>query len=94
MADKITKKNSDVWVYFKEPVKKKDKLDTTCTLCKMDIAYHSGTSNMRNHLNRKHPAKSSGQIGALVGRQTTLTSSWIRGPMSSQAYEKNQEIWH
>ena len=84
-------KRSDVWEFFKEPIKKNDKLFTTCMLCNTEMAYHSGTSSMRNHRQRRHPSKSksSGQVGALVGRQTTLTSSWIRKPMSSQVYEKH-----
>ena len=42
---------SDVWQYFK-----KDERNAICTLCKGKFAYHGGTSNLRDHLQRSHAA--------------------------------------
>ena len=91
MDSKKDRKTSDMWEYFKSPILKNGKQFTVCMLCNTEIAYHGGTSSMRSNLTRRHPskAKSSGQIGVLVGRKTTLTSAWTRTPMSSQMYEKH-----
>ena len=93
--DAKDKKKSDVWAYFEQPVKKNDKMYTKCLLCCNEFAYHGGTSSMRNHLNHRHPSKSkqatNGQVGALAGRQHTLTSmkAWNRSPMTSAVQEKH-----
>ena len=91
MDSKKDKKTFDVREYFKSPSLKNGKQFTVCMLCNTEIAYHGGTSSMKSHLIRRHPTKvmSSGQIGALVGKQTSFTSAWTRTPMSSQIYEKH-----
>jgi hypothetical protein len=47
----ITKK------YISEPRTKGGKCFTKCLLMQSDITYHGGTTNIRNHLNNKHPSK-------------------------------------
>ena len=48
------KKVSDVWNYF---VKKKEEKKAQCKLCGKQLAYHGGTSNLRDHLTNIHPVK-------------------------------------
>ena len=43
---------SDVWQYFK----KEGSRNVICTLCKGKFAFHGGTSNLRDHLQRSHSA--------------------------------------
>ena len=44
-----------------------------CKLCKVELAYHSTTSNMRAHLSTAHPARffSEARCHKLVGRTET-----------------------
>ena len=39
-----------MWQYFK----KDGSRNVICTLCKSKFAYHGGTSNLRDHLQRSH----------------------------------------
>ena len=45
-----TKSRSDVWDFYTKGDGK-----VTCNLCKKDLVYRNGTSNLRDHLNRIHP---------------------------------------
>ena len=44
---------SKVWQFFH---KSGDKT-VTCEVCQANLAYHGGTSSMKEHLKRKHPAE-------------------------------------
>ena len=41
---------SDVWQYFTKEGSK----NVICTLCSSKFAFHDGTSNLQNHLQRSH----------------------------------------
>jgi len=43
---------SDVWKHFTKTTKKKV---VTCNVCSREFAYHRGTSNLHDHLQRSHP---------------------------------------
>ena len=45
------REKSDVWKYFKKNGQK----SVTCQICSRRLAYHGGTSNLREHLVRIHP---------------------------------------
>ena len=51
------RKVSDIWQYF---VKKKEERKAQCKVCGKELAYHGGTSNLREHLCNIHPLKYSG----------------------------------
>ena len=63
------RKVSDVWNYF---VKKKEEKKAQCKICGKQLAYHGGTSNLRDHLTNIHPVKYQG---------CSSTSTSIEGPM-------------
>lgn len=44
------KKRSDVWLYFE----KRSPTSAFCVLCKKEFKSSNNTSNLRDHLNRKH----------------------------------------
>ena len=44
---------SDVWKFFCKTAEKK----LSCKLCNKEFAYHGGTSNLRDHLQRSHTNK-------------------------------------
>ncbi|XP_030751374.1 zinc finger BED domain-containing protein 1-like [Sitophilus oryzae] len=46
------KTSSTVWEHFKKTEEKK----VTCNICKNEFKYSGNTSNLREHLKRKHPA--------------------------------------
>nr|XP_055036683.1 E3 SUMO-protein ligase ZBED1-like [Misgurnus anguillicaudatus]XP_055068316.1 E3 SUMO-protein ligase ZBED1-like [Misgurnus anguillicaudatus] len=46
-------KSSKVWEYFKFSSKRKDVV--ICAICQMEMAYHTSTSAMLEHLKRRHP---------------------------------------
>jgi len=43
---------SDVWKFFE---KKKEAKKAKCTVCGKELAFHGGTSNLRDHLLKMHP---------------------------------------
>ena len=60
---------SDVWKFFE---KQKETKKAKCTLCCKELAFHGGTSNLRDHLLKVHPlsyrkpeTRSRVQLGAL-----------------------------
>src|SRR4029434_9652541 len=76
----VTPKNlkSDVWKYFGfwavdcKLVEPTDKV--VCKLCKLALAYHSTTSNLRLHLQNVHPS----EYGIMCGNfSETATSGYI-----------------
>ncbi|XP_018331652.1 zinc finger BED domain-containing protein 1-like [Agrilus planipennis] len=48
------KTSSTVWEHFKRSGEKKN--NVTCSICKNEFKYSGNTSNLREHLKRKHPA--------------------------------------
>ena len=52
LGDSFRHNRSDVWQYFK----KEGSINVICTLCKGKFAYHGGTSNLQDHLQRSHSA--------------------------------------
>ena len=44
--------HSDVWKYFDKVESK----SVTCKVCKQKFAFHGGTTNLRDHLQRSHGA--------------------------------------
>ena len=53
---------SDVWQYFKKEETEGSR-NVICTLCKGKFAFHGGTSNLRDHLQRSHSAVSTHDSG-------------------------------
>ncbi|CAG9854981.1 unnamed protein product [Phyllotreta striolata] len=50
---KSTKRpRSQIWNYF---TKKKSVYTASCNICKKDLGYRTSTSNLKKHLNRRHP---------------------------------------
>ena len=43
---------ADVWKFFE---KKKEAKKVKCTVCGKELAFHGGTSNLRDHLLKMHP---------------------------------------
>ena len=58
---------SEVWKFFQ---KKSDPKLVTCSICRVDLAYHGGTSSMKEHLKRKHPVEDS-----TIGKESTSSRS-------------------
>ena len=58
---------SEVWKYFQ---KKSDPKQVTCSICHADLAYHGGTSSMKEHLKRKHPVED-----ATISKESTSGKS-------------------
>ena len=52
VSNSATTSRSDVWKYIS---KDSSSASATCTLCEKVLAYHGGTSNLRDHLLRSHP---------------------------------------
>ncbi|XP_053387152.1 E3 SUMO-protein ligase ZBED1-like [Mercenaria mercenaria] len=76
---------SDVWKYF---TRANDRKSAKCNLCETTLAYSGGTSNLRNHLNGKHPSINSGNTDD-TKKQTSL-SAFVSTPkkVSSSESEK------
>ena len=51
-GDSSRHNRSDVWQYFQKDGSK----NVICALCKGKFAFHGGTSNLRDHLQRSHAA--------------------------------------
>ena len=51
-GDSSRRNRSDVWQYFQKDGSK----NVICALCKGKFAFHGGTSNLRDHLQRSHAA--------------------------------------
>ena len=52
-AEKAHKTRSEVWKFYE-----RKNTSVECKLCHSSLAYHGGTSLMKEHLKRKHPANS------------------------------------
>src|SRR4029434_8493449 len=84
----VTPKNlkSDVWKYFGfwavdcKLVEPTDKV--VCKLCKLELANHSTTSNLRLHLQNVHPSEY-GLICGTSAKQTRLDTYFAPSPTSS-----------
>ena len=50
-ADSLPSLKSDVWNYF---TKDKERKKAKCQLCSKELAFHSGTTNLRDHLMSRH----------------------------------------
>lgn len=76
---------SDVWEFFvKENPVGDGKATVKCTVCGKSYAYHGGTSNLYEHLSRKHPAKLSkalNQVKTEPGTSPRTTSKQV--PLTS-----------
>ena len=62
---------SDVWNHF---TRLKESRQAQCKLCDKKLAYHGGTSNLRNHLLQIHPLHYKKDSGTSDSRQQTLKS--------------------
>lgn len=61
---------SDVWKCFE---KLKEEKKAKCILCLRKLAYHGGTSNLREHLVKIHPLKYKAKMGeSSKAKQTSL----------------------
>ena len=58
---------SEVWIFLQ---KGSDPKQVTCSICHADLAYHGGTSSMKEHLKRKHPAEDS-----TIGKESSSSKS-------------------
>ena len=72
MADNRVR--SDVWTSFEKLSEKKNKVK--CKICSKELAFHGGTTNLREHLLSKHPLqyKSQPSTSSSGGKQGTLYS--------------------
>ena len=61
---------SFVWKFFELS---EDRKTSMCTLCRNSLAYHGGTSSMRNHLKLVHKKSADGNDGLPTSRQQSLT---------------------
>ena len=50
-ADSSASHKSDVWQYF---TKDKERKKAKCQLCSKELAFHGGTTNLREHLMNRH----------------------------------------
>ena len=50
-SHETNRKKSDMWNYFQKVGPKR----VSCQLCRKQMAYHGGTTNIRDHLIRIHP---------------------------------------
>ena len=50
-ADSSASHKSDVWQYF---TKGKERKKAKCQLCSKELVFHSGTTNLREHLMNRH----------------------------------------
>ena len=84
---------SPVWKYFgfwsvdSKNVVPRDKV--VCKLCKLQLAYHSTTSNMRAHLENVHPNEHAVMSGTLT-KQPCL-NSYFSPPATSSSFTARQE---
>ena len=67
-ADSSVSHKSDVWQYF---TKDKECKKAKCLLCSKELAFHSGTTNLREHLMNRHSGSYKGD-GAKKEKQGTL----------------------
>ena len=47
----MAEKKSAIWKFF---TLQEDKKKAECQLCKIKLAYHGGTTNLRSHISAKH----------------------------------------
>ena len=78
---------SDVWKYFS---KDKDRKKATCQLCSKELAFKSGTTNLREHLMSKHCGtyKSQSTKCASKEKQGTLLQTFSKPKRCSNARAK------
>ena len=50
-ADSSASHKSDIWQYF---TKGKERKKAKCQLSSKELAFHSGTTNLREHLMKRH----------------------------------------
>lgn len=74
MYDRKRRKTSELWNFFK-PI---DSVFATCNLCKMKLSFKTSTSNLKKHLQSKHP--------------TVKVSRWINFPLVCLNFSKLNEI--
>ena len=67
-ADSSASHKSDVWQYF---TKDKERKKAKCLLCSKELAFHSGTTNLREHLMNRHSGSYKGD-GTKKEKQGTL----------------------
>lgn len=86
---------SQVWKYFgfwsvgSKIIEPREKV--VCKLCKMQLAYHSTTSNLRSHLENVHPNEHGAlYCGETPAKQSRL-DSYFTSPTTSSLSAKRQE---
>ncbi|XP_019851990.1 PREDICTED: zinc finger BED domain-containing protein 1-like [Amphimedon queenslandica] len=67
-SPETNRKKSDVWKYFQKAGPKR----VSCQLCSKQMAYHGGTTNLRDHLIRIHPKDYNLQHSSATSTSTTL----------------------
>ena len=83
-ANSLPSLKSDVWNYF---TKDKERKKAKCQLCSKELAFHSGTTNLRDHLMNRHSGTYKNE-GGKNEKQGTLLQTFARPRHCSEARAK------